>query len=219
MQTLGMFAKYWQLGKVKSRLAAKIGDQSAAEVYRLFLEHLSQKFSKTADTRILAYAPIDRKMEFISLAGSDWQTQVQKGADLGEKMADFFSQQFTAGNAAVVLIGSDSPQLTPDYITAAFVAIQQSDIVIGPASDGGYVLVGMRKLTPGIFSGISWSTPDVLAQTFKRAEDLKLSVATLDTCFDVDTLADLQKLLTLSEPDLNQLQSDIRKVLSPDDAF
>ncbi|MCK5236827.1 MAG: TIGR04282 family arsenosugar biosynthesis glycosyltransferase, partial [Deltaproteobacteria bacterium] len=122
---------------------------------------------------------------------------MQEGEDLGERMINVFSTLFTKGYKEVVIIGSDSPDLPVYMIERAFVRIQKKSgsIVVGPARDGGYYLIGMDTLNETVFSNILWSTDKVLTETIKRADEASLSIDLLDGWYDIDTKEDLKILL------------------------
>lgn len=138
MTTLGMFVKAPEPGRVKTRLAAVIGDANAAELYRAFLTDLIERFRQTGDRRVLAYSPADDMTRefFRQLAGGDYDLWPQPDADLGTRMQTFFE---TFGPEPVVLIGSDSPTLPDESPAAAFELLERTDVVLGPATDGGCI--------------------------------------------------------------------------------
>lgn len=190
----GMFAKYWQPGKVKTRLAGGIGAVSAARVYESFVVALTSRFRAVADCRILCFSPRERRKEFTELAEPHWTAVPQAEGGLGERMSVFFSEAFQSGADRVVLIGSDSPTLPRENIAAAFELLAENDVVLGPTPDGGYYLIGARRTTPPVFEDVAWSTPDVLAQTIERFRAAELTYEQLPSWYDVDELADLHRL-------------------------
>jgi hypothetical protein len=109
-------------------------------------------------------------------------------------MATFFRDHLRQADDRVVIIGSDSPTLPREHVTAAFERLRQADVVLGPATDGGYYLVGMRGRCWPIFEGIEWSTPTVLADTIDRVRQAGAKLALLPPWYDVDTAADLHLL-------------------------
>ena len=194
MNILGMFAKYWEPGRVKTRLAEGVGQVHAAEVYRLFVATLLGRFATVGQQRQLVYAPNSRQLEMEQAAGEHWQVLPQAEGDLGQRMQTFFDQAFAAGASRVVLIGSDSPLLPLEYMEHAFEALDDHDLVLGPSHDGGYYLVGAATHTPPIFEGVAWSTSAVLSQTLERATSAGLRHKLLPTWYDIDQLTDLQHL-------------------------
>lgn len=194
MNYFGMFAKYWEPGRVKTRLAADIGDEAAARLYESFVRSLVHRFAVVGQRRVLCYTPQDRRAEFDALAGTAWEAVPQVPGDLGQRMAAYFDQAFGAGADLAVLIGSDSPTMRPTYITLAAMGLRDHDVVLGPTDDGGYCLVAARGKTPLIFDAIDWSTPNVLQQTINRLKDAQLTYQLLRPWYDVDERADLVRL-------------------------
>jgi len=123
--------------------------------------------------------------------GSDIIYRQQSEGDLGRRMALAFKESFSAGMTGVVIIGTDCPDLNAQLMVKAFHAIEQNDLVLGPALDGGYYLIGLRRLIPELFTGISWSTAEVLEQTRSIAERLDLAIAFLPLLNDIDRPEDL----------------------------
>lgn len=193
MKHLGVFAKYWEPGAVKTRLARDIGPVRAATLYREFVLQTLARFAQQADQRSLWVWPPARKSEFEHVAGTDWTIHCQPDGDLGLRMSRFFCSGLQRASR-VVLIGSDSPNLPTETVNEAWLALAQSDVVLGPAIDGGYYLVGMRTDATDMFEQIPWSTPDVLPATMDRLSRSGTSVRLLDPWRDVDTLGDLEWL-------------------------
>jgi len=194
-ECLGLFAKYWEPGQVKTRLAASLGAERAAEVYRHFLVTLLGRLADCRAEKCLAYTPASRVGEFREIAPEGWQLELQAEGDLGERMEAFFASRFAAGFERVVLVGSDSPQLPLAAIQQAFEQLHESQVVLGPTEDGGYWLVGAAGGTPDIFRGIPWSTPQVWEATSRALQTANLRHSTLRVCYDVDNGDDLQRLL------------------------
>lgn len=179
------------MGKVKTRLAAAIGDEQALRVYKLLLNHTHNITAPINYTKYVYYAdeisPIDLWDEgnFIKV--------VQSGNDLGDRMFNAFQSAFNDDYQKVVIIGSDCFQLSTELIISAFDALKQYDAVIGPAEDGGYYLLGLKKLVPAIFKEKTWSTNSVCSDTIADLERLRLSYKLLHTLNDVDEAADLKR--------------------------
>jgi hypothetical protein len=123
--------------------------------------------------------------------GSDTVYREQSEGDIGKRMAIAFHGAFATGMTSVVIIGIDCPNLNAQLMAKAFHAIEQHDLVLGPAQDGGYYLIGLRRLIPELFTGIPWSTAEVLQQTMSIAQRLELSVAHLPLLGDIDRPEDL----------------------------
>jgi rSAM/selenodomain-associated transferase 1 len=186
----GIFAKYWQPGKVKTRLAASIGTQAASDAYRAMVHYLTESLCESGDQRAIAYSPIDRKKEFANFP--NWQQTPQSEGPLGARMASFFCDAFDSGAKRVVLIGSDCPDITPEVIDEAFQSLASTNVVLGPTVDGGYYLVGMSAKFHDIFSDITYSTESVLQETLSLATRNGITCHCLDQLNDIDEIADLK---------------------------
>lgn len=176
-------------GKVKSRLAAEIGEQKATQVYLRLLEETFQLCNARQEDLMVYFSDfIDRS---VSPLLRDAQLFVQKGVSLGERMNAAFEDQLLKHNKAV-LIGSDCPDLSHTILDMAFQSLDSADIVIGPAQDGGYYLIGMKEPVSVCFENISWGTDKVFGQTIKTVEHLGLPFRLLPELRDLDTLDDLE---------------------------
>ena len=204
MNQVGLFAKFWQPGRVKTRLAADLDDKSACQVYQYFLSYLINQLNDAGDSRMLVYSPSDRKSEFEAAAGTCWQTVPQSDADLGHRMKQFFSQCLRSPVHAkdadtndvankTVVIGSDCPELTTADIENAFDRLDEKPVVLGPSLDGGYYLIGMKNECFDVFENIDWSTDRVMDQTRARLETLGLGWTELEPKSDIDDLDCLLK--------------------------
>lgn len=216
---MGIFAKYWRPGAVKTRLAASVGDDAASRLQRRFLVTLLRRFGHVAQRRVLAYTPPDQRAEFALLAADVWTLQDQAVGDLGKRMQNYFTEAFHSGAQRVVLIGSDSPTLPLDYVTGAFQLLDTFPVVLGPADDGGYYLVGAAGGVPPIFAGVAWSTPLVWNQTQSLLQAAGYRCGVLPVWYDVDDLPGLRRMereladtATLDET-LRQLHEDVAIVL------
>jgi rSAM/selenodomain-associated transferase 1 len=190
-----IFVKYPEPGRVKSRIASEIGAEKAAGVYSLMAETIIEKVSKTdAHETIIFFDPPEREKEIIAWLGNSVRSyEHQRGTTIGDKMSNAFLSGFSSGAEKAVLIGTDIPEITADTVRAAFKGLDETDVVLGPAEDGGYYLIGLRQPEPRLFSGISWSTNVVLAQTIDRIEELSLEYYQLETLRDIDTYDDISE--------------------------
>lgn len=187
--TLIIFIKNPILGRVKSRLAAEIGDEKALAVYRDLLEKTRQEAEKLKGIQCLLYYA-----NFIENA-DEWsevifEKRLQNDGDLGQKMRGAFRESM---NGKTVIIGSDCYDLTSEHIEMAFQKLNDTDLVIGPANDGGYYLLGMKNYFSQLFEDIEWSTNVVLKQTLQQAKSLNLKVSFLEELVDLDTFSDLEE--------------------------
>ncbi len=196
MNLLGLFAKQPVAGRVKTRLSDSLGPELAAQAAEAFLTDLVERFQRTSDCRVVCHAPGTGESSrwFSGLVQGRYDLWPQCDGDLGERLSKFFEQAFAFGAERVVVIGSDSPTLPKDHVDRAFEALRDHDCVLGPATDGGYYLVGHRAGNWPTFRGIAWSTGYVLEQTVARLREAKVSLAVLPPWYDVDTLADWRML-------------------------
>lgn len=194
MFQVGIFAKYWEPGQVKTRLAASIGQAEAAKLYRAFVETLLDRFGQAPYRRVLAYWPSERARQFEEVAGDRWHLEAQSAGNLGQRMTDYFANAAAAGATRTVLIGSDSPTLPLEIFEVAFRALESVDVVLGPSEDGGYYLVGVSRSVTSIFDGVEWSSSRVFEQTVKNISQSKLTWSALPTFYDIDDLSDLERL-------------------------
>jgi rSAM/selenodomain-associated transferase 1 len=196
---LGLFGKQPVPGTVKTRLAAVFGPEFAAAAYAAMLFDLldawgSDRFLALGGRRVLVYAPEDAGPWFDPRVPDAFALQPQTEGDLGQRMRAFFTGEIEQGARRVIVIGSDSPTLDPTIVISAFLCLEGRDVVLGPATDGGYYLVGCRGAVPPIFGEIAWGTADVLGQTIDRLRDTGLSLAVLPPWYDVDTPEDWRML-------------------------
>lgn len=186
---LMLFVRNPELGKVKTRLAASVGPEKALEIYLQLLQH-TYKVTRELPVQKLVYysGAVDTNDLW---PNEQYQKRVQPKGDLGDKMKAAFSEAFAEGYTSVVIIGSDCLQLTPEIILQAYYELEQHDVVIGPALDGGYYLFGMNRLHPEFFRNKRWSTAHVFPDTLHDVERLHLSHALLPRLSDVDYVEDL----------------------------
>jgi rSAM/selenodomain-associated transferase 1 len=189
-----VFAREPELGRVKTRLAAGIGAEAALAVYRelLALTAAAVTAAQVPATVWLAEAPAgaDPAQPRPEWPGLPWRVQPAAGA-LGERMAQAFGEAFAAGAGRVVIIGTDCPGLSAELLRQAFDQLLSHELVVGPADDGGYYLLGMNTLHNKLFANKAWSTDTVLPDTLADAARLGLRVAQLPTLHDVDSAQDL----------------------------
>jgi rSAM/selenodomain-associated transferase 1 len=191
---LGLFAKRPRAGQVKTRLAAETSPAWAAEAATTFLHDVVEKFAAFAAERFLVYAPAEERDYFAHIGGVHYRLLPQVDGDLGCRMRDFFHAQMQTGQERIIVLGTDSPTLPLSYVEQAFAQLETADIVLGPAMDGGYYLLGgARRLAP-IFTGIAWGERSVLAETIARLQDPTWNLALLPPWYDLDTLEDWQFL-------------------------
>lgn len=181
-------------GEVKTRLVPTVSPENAARLYEAFLlDTVDALQSADADLR-LYLAPSSTSVPDGTFS-DEVQVFKQRGAALGDRMLLAFVETFAAGYERVVIVGSDSPTLPVEFVGLALeVLAEPYGIVIGPASDGGYYLLGMNELYPALFQGIEYSRDDVFVNTIERASGLDASVTVLPEWYDVDTPDALSRL-------------------------
>ena len=187
-----VFVKNPELGKVKTRLAATIGQEQALEIYMMLLRKTKESIENLPVFKTIYYSSyIDRSdLWDNNLFGK----ALQQGNDLGEKMYEAFKSGFKAGYKSVGIIGSDCPDLSKDLLLDAYRKLKDHDLVIGPAKDGGYYFLGMNCLHKSLFFNKSWSTDRLLKETLKDAKRQKLSTHLLKTLSDIDEEKDLNNI-------------------------
>jgi uncharacterized protein len=185
-----VFAKVPALGKVKTRLAAEIGDEQALSIYKKLLFYTFD-LADELPCYTLACLTSEDEITLESIPFDGFYAQ-KANVDLGGKMSDAIAYSLARGFERVVVIGTDCAELNAQILEEAFVALLTRDVVIGPAKDGGYYLIGMNKTHHKLFEGINWSTEKVLDQTKTALTKLNLSFTLLPILSDIDTLADLE---------------------------
>jgi rSAM/selenodomain-associated transferase 1 len=192
---LGIFAKQPVPGNVKTRLCPPLTPRQAADLYLCSLRETVRLARQGAWSAKLFYRGERR---FFSDTFPGLPLEEQTGADLGGRLAAAFASLFAGGAQKVVIIGSDSPDLPPSLLKEAFAGLDSHDAVLAPADDGGYVLIGLRRPAPAIFTGIPWSTDEVLTATRKHLAGQHLTCLELCGWHDVDDVAGLRQLMRRS---------------------
>lgn len=194
-----VFTRYPEIGKVKTRLIPKLGDEGATILHRKMAEKMlgevrefQQNYSCSVE---VCFSGRNEKL-MAEWLGNDFVYQTQGDGNLGDRLSLATQEAFKSGKSKVIIIGTDCPSLTSDILEKAFISLQTHPIVIGPATDGGYYLIGLQKFVPEIFQGVAWSTSIVFQQTLEICQRLNLSVATLPTLSDVDRPEDLPENIT-----------------------
>lgn len=194
-ECLIVFTRYPEPGKAKTRLIPALGAEGAAKLHRQMTENtISQVRKLQADcfVSIEVYFTGSDRPTFQNWLGSDLVYHPQSEGDLGSKMSQAMRSAFASGNDAAIIIGTDCPSLNSDLMAEAFQKLAQNDLVLGPATDGGYYLIGLRRLIPELFTGINWGTSEVFQTTVEIANSLKLAVAYLTPLSDIDRPEDLE---------------------------
>lgn len=185
-----VFVRNPELGKVKTRLAASIGNENTLEIYKFLLNHTKNiLLNVKADKRVLYTEEININDIWDS---NSFQKQVQFGSDLGARMKNAFVDGFADDFEKIVIIGSDLYDLEVSDIENAFKELDNNDVVFGPAKDGGYYLLGLKFIPNGIFTNKKWSTATVLQDTLKNIKHLNYFL--LETKNDIDTVEDIKNI-------------------------
>ncbi len=192
-----VFVRFPAPGKVKSRLAEGLGEEQAASFYRACAEKTFRECEKVdgAPEKYIFYSDAADEQAVREWVGPMFHFAYQKGENLGERLANALCTVFAAGVKKVVVMASDVPDLDAGILDEALKSLSTYNIVIGPASDVVYYLLGMKKMHEEMFKGIAWSTEEVLGQTLKAAGELGLRVKRLPILRDIDTDADLRAWL------------------------
>ena len=190
---LVVLARFPEAGRVKTRLAAAIGSEGAAVMYRAFLQDIRNRFDGDRSW-ILWWAFEPAESSFAAeIAGSN-RVFPQPDGSLGTRMAGAIESLLARGYRNVALVGSDIPHLPLEAVDEAFVRLGRgADLVLGPAEDGGYYLIGARSLPP-VFSGITWGGRSVLDETIERARTAGIEPELLPPLYDIDGPGDLERL-------------------------
>lgn len=188
-EQLLIFVKNPVLGKVKTRIAKTLGNEKALHIYKILLNYTKEITAGLPFYKCVLYSDFINDHDLWE--GSFYSKKLQCEGSLGEKMKDAFQQSFNEGFDKVVIIGSDCAEITPEIISEAFHLLGDKDVVIGPATDGGYYLLGLKSMNELIFEGKPWSTPRLLTETIINIQKQNLSYQLLPTLSDVDEEKDL----------------------------
>ena len=183
---LVVFLRLPDKGKVKTRLAATLSEETALAIYKKLV---SITLDIAIRSEIPTYLFYTNGLPPASTRDARFSYHIQADGDLGSRMADALSFVLSLHQKALI-IGSDCPGLTPEILDAGYRSLDEKDIVLGPADDGGYYLLGCIELHPALFANIKWSTPSVLDQTIEKIKEANLSYCLLEKLHDIDTAED-----------------------------
>jgi hypothetical protein len=212
MSRVAVFARWPTAGRVKTRLAPALTEALAGTIYRAMLEDaLAAALASGAGERLLYWGdpPVSSPTSSPFASAADirgeehFTRRMQQGADLGARLVAAFAELLVAPDDRAIVIGADCPALGAREIDAAFIALEAHEMVIGPARDGGYYLIGLSRAAPEIFAGIPWGTAAVFEETMRRARAAELRAFVLDPLDDLDTAEDLVRWIrsaALGEP-------------------
>lgn len=194
---LVIFTRYPIPGATKTRLIPALGESGAAELHRRMVEHtIGEVRQLSKETELLVevqYTGATREL-LASWLGTDLELCEQVEGDLGKRMSSAFSRHFRNQTERMLIIGTDCPQLSVKILKEAFNLLVKHDVVIGPAYDGGYYLIGLRQPVPELFDNVPWGTAEVLSCTVDIVNRFGLSYALLEQLHDVDRPSDLKTL-------------------------
>jgi len=183
-----IFSKNLDLGAVKTRIGKTLGEEKALEIYKELLEYTESVLDRVSYRRYIFWdREISTSREYFS--GNSYIHKIQNGEGLGERMESAFLEILKI-HKKVLIIGTDCPNLTEHHLEEAFSSLATFDFCIGPAYDGGYYLLGLKRFSSNWFRNISWSTGKVYGETLDRAEEMQLNGFTLPILSDVDTEED-----------------------------
>ena len=215
MNHLGLLAKHWTPGRVKTRLAVSIDPLRAAMWHEQSFLTLAKRFADLGDVCTVWLDPWDQHPAFSEslarasssggAAASVWRLQPQVEGDLGRRLQSCFEQSFASGAERVVLLGADSPDIPREYLVQAFTALDTHDVVLGPAEDGGYYLIGARGRVPPCLQQISWGTASVWSQTVAQLHASGTSWMQAPLHYDIDRMEDLVRFANAQASDPNDL--------------
>ncbi len=187
-----ILVKYPEPGRVKTRLAEMLGADEAARLYRDMAEDIIGRLEGCgACETIIFFDPPERASDVREWLGEEFSYMEQSGGDLGQRISNAFESMFKAGAGRVVVIGTDCTEVTREVVTRGFLSLEKEDVVVGPAKDGGYYLLGLSCHLPALFDSIDWSTDRVFGQTVERIKEQGLSFGTLEPLKDLDEPSDL----------------------------
>ena len=187
--TLIIFTRYPRVGRVKTRLIPHLGPEGAYDLHTELTEHTLKQLGTFPKLQIWFTGEAEAAMQ--DWLGRGYCYRRQAAGTLGEKMDQALQQVLAEGNDKAVLIGTDCPGITLSHIEMAFQKLESHDVVLGPAADGGYYLIGLRSAHPELFRNIPWGTDRVCALTAQQAAVAGLSVSYLETLADIDRPGDL----------------------------
>ena len=183
-----IFTRNPELHKVKTRLAKSVGDKTALEIYKFLLNKTNEVTQNLHCDKAVYYSVKIRENDMWN--ANNYQKYIQKGGDLGKRMQNAFQNGFNKHYKKIIIVGSDIYDLKPKHINEAFRVLDKNDVVIGPAEDGGYYLLGMKTLQPNIFNHKDWGTASVRKDTLKDLQ--KVNVHLLEKLNDVDVIEDIE---------------------------
>lgn len=188
---VAVMLRYPEVGKTKTRLIPKLGSVGATYFYRKLAEHCIKQVCDSSAYCMAHVAPGEKLADAQEWLGRDADYSAQFEGDLGERLIEAMSAGFNKGATKVIAIGTDCPALNSTLLDHAFEALDSADVVIGPADDGGYYLIGTKEPRNELFTNIPWSSSNTLKETMAACDRLALSVSKLETLSDIDLAGDI----------------------------
>ena len=195
-KALIVFVRYPEPGKVKTRLAKETNENFACDVYKIWAENIFREVKPLKYfNNYVFYSEEKDEAKIIKWTNNEFVYFPQQGNDLGERMLNAFRIVLNQQNQKAIIIGTDIPDLSKEIILEAAGALDENDIVIGPSYDGGYYLLGMKKVIPHLFQNVEWSSNSVFSSTISKARSTNLKLKELQPLHDIDTKEGLNNWL------------------------
>jgi uncharacterized protein len=197
-----VFARLPFEGKVKTRLASTLGDEFALKFYKACSQHIFNECRKIAKsgTSIYVFFPAeDKNNRMIEWAGNDFRFFSQQGNDIGIKMLNAFKMVYSQGIKKAILIGTDIPDISSEVLYKALKALDNNEVVIGPAKDGGYYLIGMKRLYESLLGTNNWGTNKVFTETLNQLRINNISYELTPEFYDIDTEENLKCWMSVQQ--------------------
>jgi rSAM/selenodomain-associated transferase 1 len=218
-----IFAKPPEPGRVKTRLLPALSPQQAADVHRACLQDSLALVNRIPGCQkcLRVAAELNQTQELAAALGlgRGWRVDIQRGRNLGERLHEAFDLVFRSGCRKVVVVGTDTPWMSGERLLRALAWLDAADVVLGPCTDGGYYLLGARRLVPQMFLGIPWSTSRACEATLRALEKAHAKYRLLPRDFDLDRPEDLERAAQLLRrnparaPQLAQWMNELKKSL------
>jgi rSAM/selenodomain-associated transferase 1 len=196
-----IMTRYPDPGQVKTRLIPALGEEGACRLHQKMVEHTmvtARNFSLVSPSELFVFFNGGSEVLMKSWLGSDAEYLPQSDGDLGAKMSVAFHEVFNRGCKTVMMIGTDCPDIDYHILSKSFSLLDKTEMVIGPAADGGYYLLGLKKNHDNLFKGIVWGSDQVFSQTMDAARNAQIRVSCLPELADIDRPEDLEQLRDMS---------------------
>jgi len=214
-----LFVKLPVAGRVKTRLQPELSPELAAGLYRAMVDDVFTALERPGQWDVVAFfSPYEQERAFREWLPDSTNLVAQSGTDLGERLARAFEWSHAQGHSRTIIVGTDMPTLGSDALSDAFEALEHAEVVLGPSTDGGYYLVGLKEPRPELFEDVGWSTSEVLEQTVAKLEGGRATYRLLPERTDIDTWQDalivLEEIVSADPDGSAGLASGTRSLLS-----